>query len=55
MPPENIRKPEVFWCLQGVQKGTYGIKWVKDVWKQYKYYTWHQQYFDDVIKSVKID
>ena len=27
-PPENIRKPLVFWCFQGVQKETSGLKWV---------------------------
>ena len=26
--PENIRKPEVFWCFQGVSKETSGLKWV---------------------------
>ena len=25
-PPENIRKPKVFWCFQGDQKGTLGRK-----------------------------
>ena len=25
-PPENIRKPKVFWCFQGDQKGTFGRK-----------------------------
>ena len=25
-PPENIRKPLVFWCFQGGQKGTLGSK-----------------------------
>ena len=25
--PENIRKPLVFWCFQGVQKETNGMKW----------------------------
>ena len=25
-PPENIRKPLVFWCFQGDQKGTLGRK-----------------------------
>ena len=25
-PPENIRKPLVFWCFQGDQKGTLGSK-----------------------------
>ena len=29
IPPENIRKPEIFWCFQGVQKETPGMKWVK--------------------------
>ena len=25
-PPENIRKPKVFWCFQGDLKGTLGRK-----------------------------
>ena len=25
-PPENIRKPKVFWCFQGDQKRTLGRK-----------------------------
>ena len=25
-PPENIRKPKVFWCFQGDQNGTLGSK-----------------------------
>ena len=29
IPPENIRKPEVFRCFQGVQKENCGLKWVK--------------------------
>ena len=28
-PPENIRKPLVFWCFQGVSKELSGMKWVK--------------------------
>ena len=28
-PPENIRKPKVFWCFQGDQKGTLGRKGLK--------------------------
>ena len=28
--PENIRKPVVFWCFQGVQKETSGMKWDKN-------------------------
>ena len=28
-PPENIRKPKVFWCFQGDQKEILGIKRVK--------------------------
>ena len=29
IPPENIRKPLVFWCFQGVSKEISGMKWVK--------------------------
>ena len=29
IPPQNIRKPEVFWCSQWGQKETSGIKWDK--------------------------
>ena len=29
MPPENIRKPVIFWYFQGVQKETSSMKWVK--------------------------
>ena len=29
--PENIRKPLVFGCFQGVQKETSGMKWVKEL------------------------
>ena len=25
-PPENIRKPKIFWCFQGDQTGTLGKK-----------------------------
>ena len=28
--PENIRKPFVFWCFQGDQKGTLGSKGLKE-------------------------
>ena len=28
IPPENIEKPEVFWCFQGVSKETSGMMWV---------------------------
>ena len=26
--PENIRKPVVFWCFQGVSKEISGMKWI---------------------------
>ena len=29
LPPENIRKPKVSWCFQGVSKETSDMKWVK--------------------------
>ena len=29
LPPENIRKPMIFLCFQGVLKETGDIKWVK--------------------------
>ena len=29
LPPENTRKPLVFWCFLGVQNGNTGQKWVK--------------------------
>ena len=28
IPPENIRKPDIFLCFQGVSKETSGMKWV---------------------------
>ena len=28
IPPENIRKPQVFWCFQGLSKEISGMKWV---------------------------
>ena len=28
IPPENIRKPLVFWCFQGVSNEISGMKWV---------------------------
>ena len=31
IPPENIRKPEVLWCFQGVSKEISGMKWVDDL------------------------
>ena len=27
--PEKIRKPDVFWCFQGVGKRIIGLKWIK--------------------------
>ena len=30
VPPETIRKPEVFWCFLGVYKKTSGMKWIKN-------------------------
>ena len=30
VPPETIRKPEVFWCFLGVYKKTGGMKWIKN-------------------------
>ena len=30
-PPENIRKPEVFSCFQGVSKETSAMKWVNEL------------------------
>ena len=30
LPPENIRKPEVFWCVLGLLKETRGMKWIND-------------------------
>ena len=31
IPPENNRKPLVFWCVQGAKRGTSGMKWV-NIW-----------------------
>ena len=31
-PPENIKKPLVFWCFQGDQKGTLGKKGLKVIY-----------------------
>ena len=28
IPPENIRKPLIFRCFQGVSKKTSGVKWI---------------------------
>ena len=30
IPPENIKKSEIFRCFQGVQKEKIGMKWVKN-------------------------
>ena len=38
IPPEKIRKPEVFWCFQMVQKETSGMKWVI---KDYAKHLWY--------------
>ena len=38
-PPENIRKPLVFWCFQGDQKGTLGRKGLSSA-KYAKYVFW---------------
>ena len=40
IPTENIRKPMVFRCFQGVQKETSGIKWVK-IWLLDEYFCRH--------------
>ena len=32
--PENIGKPKVIWCFQGDQKGTLGIKGLRQVPKK---------------------
>ena len=32
IPPESIRKPEIFWCFLGVSKEIGGMKWV-DRWR----------------------
>ena len=39
IPPENIRKREVFWCFQGVSKEICGMKWVNadKPWQRPKY------------------
>ena len=59
--PENIRKPEVFWCFQWVSKEISGLKWVNKLsltlkftssrevsvsfWKQ-KLVCWYVQFFN---------
>ena len=30
IPPENVRKPEVFWCFQGVHKLNIGLMLISD-------------------------
>ena len=30
-PPENTRKPLVFWCFQGVWNGNIGQKWLRSI------------------------
>ena len=34
IPPENIRKPLVFWCFQGISKENSGMKWVNSVFQR---------------------
>ena len=59
-PPENIRKPLVFWCFQEVLKETISVKWVinstaiyfskcfiLDAWQGYEYATGYCQYVSD--------
>ena len=36
IPPENIRKPEFFWCFQEISKEISGMKWVNNK-KSHKY------------------
>ena len=36
IPPENIRKVEVFWCFNKVSKEISGMKWVKEQVKKSK-------------------
>ena len=31
LPPENMKKPLVFWCFQGVQKETVASDLLKDI------------------------
>ena len=33
-PHKNIRKPKIFWCFQGVEKGCIRNKWIKDVFSK---------------------
>ena len=48
-PPENIRKPEVFWCFQGVSKEISGMKWVKII-KNYSYTRhWGNNHYTNLI------
>ena len=35
LPPESNRKRKVFWCLQGIEKGCIGNKWVNYTKKRY--------------------
>ena len=48
IPPENIRKPEVFWCFQGVSKEISGMKWVKNISKQ-NYEKWRNCLFKIIL------
>ena len=36
IPPENIRKPLVFWCFQGVSKEISGMKWINSTLVSYE-------------------
>ena len=40
IPPENVRKPMVFWRFQGVQKWNIGLKWVNRQVKIQKKNSW---------------
>ena len=40
LPPENIRKPEIFWCFHGVLKVISGMKWVNI--QSHSHHVFHQ-------------
>ena len=35
MPPENVRKPKVFWRFQGVKERNISLKWVEHFYDKF--------------------
>ena len=54
IPPESVRKPEVFWRFQRVKKWKIGFKWVNTIKKTFSCNTFQHSVAFHVVETIHL-